>query len=119
MAFVGYLAAVKTEESDKVPHGRTSGPHIRGSLFSREFAGVTGLMFKAIHGRDGCTRDFACGRYENLSGAISWLTFFPPFPPCQDHEPRSGLPHVGYGSRGDVSQGSLACGAPFALIAAD
>src|ERR1700724_3257670 len=26
--------------------------------------------------RDGCTRDFGCGRYENLSGAISWLTFF-------------------------------------------
>ena len=47
-----------------------------GSLFSREFAGVTGLVFKAIRGRDGCTRDLGCGRYENLSGAISWLTFF-------------------------------------------
>src|SRR3984893_10736991 len=47
-----------------------------GSLFSREFAGVTGLVSKAIRGRDGCTRDFGCGRYENLSGAISWLTFF-------------------------------------------
>jgi hypothetical protein len=47
-----------------------------GSLFSREFAGVTGLVFKAIRGRDGFTRDFGCGRYENLSGAISWLTFF-------------------------------------------
>src|ERR1700681_2068465 len=46
------------------------------SLFSREFAGVTGLVSKAIRGRDGCTRDFGCGRYENLSGAISWLTFF-------------------------------------------
>ena len=46
-----------------------------GSLFSREFAGVTGLVFKAIRGRDGCTRDFGRGRYENLSGAISWLTF--------------------------------------------
>ena len=46
-----------------------------GSLFSREFAGVTGLVFKAIRGRDGFTRDFGCGRYENLSGAISWLTF--------------------------------------------
>jgi hypothetical protein len=35
-----------------------------GSLFSREFAGVTGLVFKAIRGRDGCTRDFgvACAR---------------------------------------------------------
>jgi len=31
---------------------------------------------KAIRGRDGCTRDFGRGRYENLSGAISWLTFF-------------------------------------------
>src|SRR6202022_53684 len=47
-----------------------------GSLFSREFAGVTGLVSKAIRGRDGCTRDFGRGRYENLSGAISWLTFF-------------------------------------------
>ena len=47
-----------------------------GSLFSREFAGVTGLVFKAIRGGDVCTRDFGCGRYENLSGAISWLTFF-------------------------------------------
>jgi hypothetical protein len=49
---------------------------LTGSLFSREFAGFTGLVFKAIRGRDGCTRDFGCGRYENLSGAISWLTFF-------------------------------------------
>jgi hypothetical protein len=46
-----------------------------GSLFSREFAGVTGLVFKAIRGRDGFTRDLGCGRYENLSGALSWLTF--------------------------------------------
>src|ERR1700730_2562657 len=46
-----------------------------GSLFSREFAGVTGLVSKAIRGSDGCTRDFGCGRSENLSGAISWLTF--------------------------------------------
>jgi hypothetical protein len=45
-----------------------------GSLFSRELAGFTGLVFKAIRGRDGCTRDFGCGRYENLSGAVSWLT---------------------------------------------
>ena len=48
----------------------------RVSLFCREFAGVTGLVFKAIRGRDGCTRDFGHGRHENLSGAISWLTFF-------------------------------------------
>jgi hypothetical protein len=33
-------------------------------------------VFKAIRGRDGGTRDFGRGRYENLSGAISWLTFF-------------------------------------------
>ena len=46
-----------------------------GSLFSREFAGFTGLVFNAIRGRDGFTRDFGCGRYENLSGTISWLTF--------------------------------------------
>src|ERR1035437_1107913 len=46
-----------------------------GSLFCREFAGFTGLVSKAIRGRDGFTRDFGCGRYENLSGAISWFTF--------------------------------------------
>jgi hypothetical protein len=33
-------------------------------------------VFKAICGRDGFTRDFGCGRCENLSGALSWLTFF-------------------------------------------
>ena len=47
-----------------------------GSLFSRVFSGVTGLAFNTICGRDGCPRDFGCGGYENLSGAISWLTFF-------------------------------------------
>jgi hypothetical protein len=26
--------------------------------------------------KDGFTRDFGRGRYENLSGAISWFTFF-------------------------------------------
>src|SRR3984893_7863101 len=46
-----------------------------GSLFCREFAGVTGLVSKAIRGRDGWTRDFGCGHYENLCGAVSWLTF--------------------------------------------
>jgi hypothetical protein len=30
---------------------------------------------RAIRGRDGCTGDFGCDRHENLSGAISWLTF--------------------------------------------
>ena len=47
-----------------------------GSPFSREFAGFTGLVFKAIRGRDGFTRYFGPSRHENLSGAISWLTFF-------------------------------------------
>jgi hypothetical protein len=47
-----------------------------GSLFSREFAGFTGLVFEALRGRDGFTRGFGCSRHENLSGAISWLTFF-------------------------------------------
>jgi hypothetical protein len=42
-----------------------------GSLFSREFAGVTGHVSKAFCGRDGCTRDFGRGRFESLSGAIS------------------------------------------------
>src|ERR1700730_13017430 len=46
-----------------------------GSLFSREFAGLTGLVFKAIRGRVCFTRDFGCAGYENLLGAISWLTF--------------------------------------------
>ena len=32
----------------------------------------------------------------------------PPFPPGQDPEPRSGLPHVGCGSRDHVPQGPLA-----------
>jgi hypothetical protein len=31
---------------------------------------------KALRGRDGFTRDFGCGRHANLSGAISWFTFF-------------------------------------------
>jgi hypothetical protein len=47
-----------------------------GSLFSREFTGVTGLVSKAIRCRDSFTRDFGGGRSENLSRAISWLTFF-------------------------------------------
>src|ERR1700720_4268331 len=41
-------------------------------------ANLRGLLVpgsKAIRGRDGFTRDFGHGRYENLSGAISWLTF--------------------------------------------
>jgi hypothetical protein len=46
-----------------------------GGLFSGEFAGFTGFVFKASRGRDGFTRNFGRGHYENLSGAISWLTF--------------------------------------------
>src|SRR6202030_4777274 len=69
-------------ESSSSPSASYLVPHIAyiivflGSLFCREFAGFTGLVSKAIRGRDGCTRDFGCGRYENFSGAISWLTFF-------------------------------------------
>src|SRR3984893_8461541 len=81
--------ATAIADSDSVNPGSNPGPSASyyvldiayiivfpGSLFSREFAGVTGLVFKPIRGRDGCTRDFGRGRYENLSGAISWLTFF-------------------------------------------
>src|ERR1019366_4348479 len=42
-------------------------PNLRGLPVSRS---------KALRGRDGFTRDFGCGRHANLSGAISWLTFF-------------------------------------------
>jgi hypothetical protein len=31
---------------------------------------------KAVCGRDGLTRHFGRSRHKNLSGAISWLTFF-------------------------------------------
>jgi len=41
----------------------------------RHFRGLGGAP-DTICGRDGFTRDFGCSRYENLSGAISWLTFF-------------------------------------------
>jgi hypothetical protein len=61
--------------STKSQEGHTYIIVFLGSLFSREFAGVTGLVFKAIRGRDGFTREFGCDGYENLSGAISWLTF--------------------------------------------
>jgi hypothetical protein len=37
--------------------------------------GVTGLVFKAIRGRDEIGRETGCDGYENLSGAISGLTF--------------------------------------------
>jgi hypothetical protein len=47
-----------------------------GGLFSYEFPGLPGRAPYRICGGDGCTRNFGCGRYENLSGAISWLTFF-------------------------------------------
>src|ERR1700732_5096613 len=48
-----------------------------GSLFSREFAGVTGLVFKAIRGRDGCTRDFGRGHLSKPSVAAATTTFLP------------------------------------------
>jgi hypothetical protein len=47
----------------------------RKPIFLR-ICGLIGLVSKAIRGRDGFTRDFGCGRYENLSTAIAWLTFF-------------------------------------------
>ena len=36
--------------------------------------GFTGLVFKAIRGRDEIGRETGCDGYENLSGAISGLT---------------------------------------------
>jgi hypothetical protein len=38
--------------------------------------GVLVSRSEAIRRRDGFTRDFGRGGYENLSGAISWFTFF-------------------------------------------
>jgi hypothetical protein len=54
-----------------------------GSLFCREFAGVTGLVFKAIRGRDGFTRDFGRGRHD--PAARSSLLAAPPAPECRDN----------------------------------
>jgi hypothetical protein len=48
---------------------------LSSSLFSREFAGFTGLEFKAIRGRAETGRETGGGRCENLSGVISGLTF--------------------------------------------
>jgi hypothetical protein len=42
-------------------------------------ANLRGLLVprsKTIRGRDGFTHDFGPSRHENLSGAISWFTFF-------------------------------------------
>jgi CDP-diacylglycerol pyrophosphatase len=38
--------------------------------------GLVVARCKAVCGRDGSTRHFGRGRHKNLSGAISWLTFF-------------------------------------------
>src|ERR1700730_7518837 len=57
-------------------------------IFSR-ICGVTCLVLKAICGRDGCTRDFGRGRYENLASDEAALF--------------QRLKGKGYGSRVDVS----------------
>src|SRR6516162_5969538 len=46
-----------------------------GGLFSAVFTGVTVPCHGAVYGRDGLPRDFGRSRHENLSKAISWLTF--------------------------------------------
>jgi hypothetical protein len=46
------------------------------AYFWAYFRGLPVPCSNAIRGRDGFTRNFGCGRYENLLGAISWLTFF-------------------------------------------
>ena len=43
--------------------------------FARIFRGLLVPCSNAICGRDGFTRNFGRSRHENLSGAISWLTF--------------------------------------------
>jgi hypothetical protein len=45
------------------------------AYFLANLRGLPVSCFKAIRGGDVCTRDFGRGRCENLSGAISWLTF--------------------------------------------
>jgi hypothetical protein len=48
-------------------------------LAANFLANLRGLLVprsKAIPGRDGFTRDFGCACHKNLSGAISWFTFF-------------------------------------------
>jgi hypothetical protein len=47
-----------------------------GAFFRAYLRGLVVPRSKAVCGRDGLTRDFGRGRHENLSGAISWLTFF-------------------------------------------
>jgi hypothetical protein len=44
--------------------------------FHAYLRGLAVPCHRAVCGRDGLTRDFGRGRHENLSGAISWLTFF-------------------------------------------
>jgi hypothetical protein len=48
----------------------------RAANFLANLRGLLVPRSKAIRGRDGFTRDFGCGCHENLSGAISWFTFF-------------------------------------------
>jgi hypothetical protein len=42
--------------------------------FLANFRGLLVPRSTAIRGRDGFRGDFGCGRHENLSGALSWLT---------------------------------------------
>ena len=48
----------------------------RKPVLLRICGGLAVPCTKAICGGDGFARDFGRSRYENLSGAISWLTFF-------------------------------------------
>jgi hypothetical protein len=45
------------------------------AYFLANFRGLLVPRSAAIRGRDGFRGDFGCGRHENLSGALSWLTF--------------------------------------------
>jgi hypothetical protein len=47
-----------------------------GAFFRAYLRGLAVPCHGAVCGRDGLTRDFGRSRHENLSGAISWLTFF-------------------------------------------
>jgi len=48
----------------------------RSANFHRYFRGLAVPRHGAVCGRDGLTRNFGRSRHENLSRAISWLTFF-------------------------------------------
>jgi hypothetical protein len=49
---------------------------LQEAYFPTNLRGLLILRCKAICSRDGFRDDFGRGRRENLSGAISWLTFF-------------------------------------------